>query len=280
MSVQNNCPINQIPHFTPEKKVLLKNTFCKGSTDDQLELFIHACTRSGLDPFMRQIYAVFRKDYKSGENVMTIQTGIDGYRLIAERTGKYMPGKEYTFGYDPKTGSLVSATAYVKKLGPDNQWHEIAYTVFWKEYVAQKDGNPIAQWKDKPHVMLGKCAEAAVLRKAFPADMSGFYTSEEMQQADVNETINVSTGELKTPEVLMDAFISIEEAYSIERDMQLLIAPIDPDYKKRALDVLKIDSFEKLPISQVDRVRANMKKKIDEIKKKELQSNTDDSVPF
>lgn len=180
---------NIVPLFDNKKLDLLKSTICKGSTDEEFELFLHACQRTGLDPFMRQIYAVKRWDSASKRETMTIQTGIDGYRLIAERTGKYSPGREPTYQYDEK-GNIVSSTAYVKKQTADGTWHEIAATAFFNEYCQRtKEGKPTRFWMQLGHAMIAKCAEALALRKAFPGDLSGIYTKEEMLQADAVEVV-------------------------------------------------------------------------------------------
>ena len=79
-------------HFTQKQIDILKNSLYKGVSNEEFEIFLMACVKTQLDPFMRQIYAVKRKAKKpdgSWGEAMTIQTGIDGYRLIAERTGRY-----------------------------------------------------------------------------------------------------------------------------------------------------------------------------------------------
>jgi len=176
---------NAVGEWNPQQLDLLKSTICKGATNDEFQLFVQACRKTGLDPFSRQIHAVKRWDSSLKREAMTIQTGIDGYRLIADRSGCYAPGQEPSYAQD-KDGKLVSATAYVKKMTKDGTWHEVSATAFYDEYVqTTKEGNPTSFWRKMPRGQLGKCAEALALRKAFPAELSGIYTHEEMQQADV-----------------------------------------------------------------------------------------------
>ena len=164
---------SSIVEFNQEKLTLIKSMFAKDATDMEFDLFIAMSKRLQLDPVIKQIYFV-----KFGGK-MSIIVGIDGYRLIADRTGRYMPGKESSFTYD-KDGKLFSATSYVKKLGPDGQWQEFGATAIRSEY-----DTGINQWKKGPHYMLAKCAEGLALRKGWPAEFSGTHTEEEMDKACV-----------------------------------------------------------------------------------------------
>jgi phage recombination protein Bet len=173
--------------FSRQQVELIKRQVADGSTDDELQLFLYQCARTGLDPFSRQIYFIVREQWDPKKRAKvpkaTIQTGIDGLRLIAERTRRYAPGPEPVYEYDAG-GRVRKATSYVLKRTDDGTWHTVAASAYYDEYVALKqDGTPQGMW-GKPHIMLGKCAEALALRRAFPAELSGLYTAEEMAQAD------------------------------------------------------------------------------------------------
>lgn len=176
--------------LTREKVELIKQTVAKGATDLELDLFLHACKRTGLDPLMKQIYAIKRWNSAEKKEVLSFQTGIDGYRLIADRTGKYAGSDEptYEIGSD---GFPDVASVTVTKL-VDGVPCKFAAAARWNEYVqTTKEGQPTSMWKKMPFLMLGKCAEALALRKAFPAELSGVYTHEEMMQADTEPRITV-----------------------------------------------------------------------------------------
>ncbi len=188
---------NELVQFQPDQINLIKRTVAKGASDDELKLFLHICKKSGLDPFARQIHAVKRWNSDVGGFVMVPQTGIDGYRLIAERTGRYAPGKNTEYAYK-ENGSLLSATAFIMKK-VDDKWFEVSASAHYDEYVqTKKGGEPNVFWKTKSHIMLGKCAEALALRKAFPAELSGLYSQEEFME---DQPVEKAPDEPRKPQV-------------------------------------------------------------------------------
>ena len=175
--------VEQQNGWTAEQVELVKRTICKGATDDEMQLFMHQCKRTGLDPFSRQIHAVKRWDGREKREVMTIQTGIDGYRLIADRTGKYAGNDDPVYDVD-NAAHPNKATVTVWKL-VENQRVPFTRSAKWAEFCqTTKDGELNRFWKRMPYLMLGKVAEALALRAAFPQELSGLYTHEEMGQAD------------------------------------------------------------------------------------------------
>ena len=162
--------------FNEEQLSLIKTTVAKGTTNDQLRLFLYTCKRTGLDPLAKQIHCIVRNT-KNGP-VMSIQTAIDGYRLVADRSGKYAGNDDPVYDNEEKP---TKATVTVYKIVSGVRCAFTA-TARWEQYYpGELQG---FMWKKMPHLMLGKCAEALALRKAFPAELSGLYTNEEMQQAE------------------------------------------------------------------------------------------------
>lgn len=175
---------SSITLWTPEQTQLISTTIAPGCSNDELRLFAYACQRTGLDPFSKQIYAIKR----GGK--MTIQAGIDGLRAIAERTGQ-----------------LDGSTT--EWCGDDGQWQDVwlgskppaaAKTTIWRKgsshpftgvarFADYNAGQGL--WSKMGAAMIAKCSEALALRKAFPADMSGVYSTDEMDQAAV-ESVTVS----------------------------------------------------------------------------------------
>lgn len=157
--------------FDSNQVALIKKQITPNASDTELQLFLYQAQRTGLDPLTRQIYCIHR----GGK--MTIQTSIDGFRVIAERSGDYGGQDEPVF--TEENGKLICCKITVYRFRGDIRYPAAVGVSYMSEYNA---GGPM--WTKMPHTMLSKCAEAVALRKAYPQDLSGLYTMEEMDQAE------------------------------------------------------------------------------------------------
>jgi phage recombination protein Bet len=245
----------------------VKHLIARDAKDEEFKLFIYTAKQRGLNPLLKQIYCIHR----GGR--MTIQTSIDGYRLIANRTGK-LAGIERGVKRD-QNGKLTHGWARVWR----KDWQEPAYEeASFAEYSTGYDN-----WYRMPETMIKKVAEAAALRMAFPEDLSGIYTSEEMDQADRYEpvrqqTIKTRLQEQEKVEVLDDQIKAI--LHQIKHLMNQY--GLSPD---EVATVTGIDSFkgitdkkvlESALTSVLDYAKSKLKTK--EAKAEELVETNDSTV--
>lgn len=203
-------------------------------TDEELLYFAQVAQSTQLDPTKREIYGIYRNVKDKNGNYkpkLSIQTGIDGFRVAAERSGKFGGSKEPEFFYDPEVKITVTqagtvktvpnrATVTVMKVVGDRVLDTTRAANWADFYPGDKEG---MMWRKMPEVMLAKVAEAQALRAAFP-NCAQLYLEEEMVQADAGvETgtdMNKVAEAIKKAESLDDLF-EIINGLTIDQQKQV-----------------------------------------------------------
>ena len=166
----------------------LQSSVYPGANPESILLVYQYCKARDLDPLKKPVHIVPMKvkDSRTGQYDWrdVVMPGIYEYRTTAMRTGEYA-GMD-----DPELGEIIEhkgvkapewcrVTVYRLIDGhrcpfPHQEWFE--------ECVATtKEGEPNSMWKKRPKGQLLKCAEAGALRKAFPEDLGGTMTADEVQ---------------------------------------------------------------------------------------------------
>lgn len=175
-------------NLTDEQKATVWNKFfapneSKGASADDARWFEAQCERRGFSP----LDGVLIPSWYGGK--MSIITTIEAMRIIASRTKEYQGQGPIEFTADGEKWTScwlhreppVAARASVHRLG---FVEPLTRVVRWADYVVTgRDGKPSAMWMKMAPTMIGKCAEVAALRAAFP-EADGLYIGEEMEQAD------------------------------------------------------------------------------------------------
>ncbi|MCP5002439.1 MAG: hypothetical protein GY941_00580 [Planctomycetes bacterium] len=150
-------------------------------TDQELAMYLKLCKYQKLNPFLREVYII-----KYGQYPATVVTGKETFLKRAIKNPKYQ-GHRVGISED---GKVAWAEVYC-----DDYKVPIKCEVDYDEYVGLKDGKPNRMWASKPNTMLKKVALVQALREAFPLDMGGLYSQEEINSVD----IPLPTKEVKPP---------------------------------------------------------------------------------
>ena len=144
----------------------IRDTVAKDATDSEFAMFIGHCRGTKLNPFKREIWFI---KTKQGVQIMT---GLKGFYAIANSHPLFDGVDPLEYAEDK--GRVISVTA---KAWRKDRSRPATVTLYASEFAKQY-GN----WASMPRYMLGKCAEAHALRRAFPEELNDLYIPEEMPE--------------------------------------------------------------------------------------------------
>lgn len=253
---------NQQSTFSPAQRAALGHMGVDKAPDADVQVFFHVCQRTRLDPFAKQIYMIGRKQSElidgKWEKVdkFTIQTGIDGFRVVARRVADES-GDELSYGdtmwcgpdgvwRDVWTGApeeLHAAKATVLRAGKP-----FTHVALFREYVQTtrlKTGEvvPNSMWASKGANQLAKCAEAGALRKAYPQDLGGLYVDAEVDhlanEAAAGQTVSgvrdwySDAAAATTVQQLADVWSAAHRAHQLDEQLMAHIRALRAEVEAR-----------------------------------------------
>lgn len=163
----------------------IKQTVAKGATDAQLRMFLEVCKRTGLDPFLKEIWYVPEKGI--------VMAGRDGYLRVANEDPNFDGMETRVFRDDRKVPVKATCTVWRK----DRQ-HPIVCEAYFSEYVKQ---SPV--WKQYPSAMISKVAEVLALKRSFA--INGVVAEEEIGTGEPRGSATAAQDVAKTKIVQMQA---------------------------------------------------------------------------
>lgn len=175
-----------------------------GLNEQEASILKERGEKLGLDPVAGQINLLKRrkneKDKNGNDNWVTVysfQVGIEGFRLIAERSSNY-DGQDPIEYVVERNDTIVrtdvtlaadkpiAAIAKIYRKGINRPFVNVAH---YRDYVATTNQGAVTSMWKKWTIMLAKCAEAAAFRKGFSElDFGGVYEAAEIPPDDVNGT--------------------------------------------------------------------------------------------
>lgn len=175
--------------ISPSQWMTLTNSLYPGAHENSVVMVIDYCRSRGLDPLKKPCHIVPMSVKNAATGVYewrdVVMPGIYEYRTTAQRTGEYMGHAVPSYGNaigDPTADPEWCDFTVYRWNDKAKQRAEYPVRVYFREVVAlKKDGTPNERWKKAPIQMLTKCAEAAALRAAFPDELGGESTAEEME---------------------------------------------------------------------------------------------------
>ena len=184
----------------------LQNSVFPGAKDESILLAVDYCKARKLDILKKPCHIVPMQGTLSGQRDSNgydkkiwrdvIMPGIYEQRITAFRTGQMAGQDEPVFGntvafkgIDAPEWCRVTVYRFI-----NGERCAFSHTEYFSEACATtKEGKLNSMWSKRPRGQLAKCAEAGALRKAFPDELGGVITADEVNEEPINQHNNVTS---------------------------------------------------------------------------------------